>query len=321
MVRIPRSIPSPTSGMTEVRLVASDGYDLGARVYEPTGSALFTAVVHGATATPQGYYRAFAEDWARHGARVITYDYRGIGASRPESLRGFEARISDWARLDATRVLAFARAAYDGPLVMVGHSFGGQLIGLIDEAREVDAAVLIGAQLGYYGHWPLLQRVRLGLLWHIALPTLTSAFGYLPGRVGLGVDLPAGVADEWGRWCRSPGYLLDHEPGASGRFAAFDRPTLLYSFTDDEFAPAGAVDALVRQLSGAPLQHRRLDPAEVGADEIGHFGFFREHTGQRLWHEGLDFVEAALAGKAPAVAASWQLIDAEIRADLEYGRD
>lgn len=305
----------------EVRIIASDGYELGARVYEPAGPARFTAVIHGATATPQAFYRAFAEDWARHGARVITYDYRGVGDSRPESLRGFGARLSDWAKLDAASVVAFARTAFGGPRVMVGHSFGGQLLGLIDEARDVDAAVLVGAQLGYYGHWPPLQRLRLGLMWHIALPTLTSTLGYLPGRAGLGVDLPAGVADEWGRWCRSPGYLLDYEPGAAERFGALQSPTLLYSFTDDELAPRAAVDALVERLSGAALVHRRLAPADVGADRVGHFGFFRAHTGQPLWHEGLDFVEAALGGTATPMLAPLHLTDADIRADLEYGRD
>jgi predicted alpha/beta hydrolase len=198
----------------------------------------------------------------------------------------------------------------------------GKVLGFFDVARQVDATVLVGAQLGYYGHWPLAQRLRLGFLWHIALPTLTSTLGYLPGRAGLGVDLPAGVADEWGRWCRSPNYLLDHEPEAAARFAALDRPTLFYSFSDDEFAPRGAVDALLRALTSAQIRHRRVRPAELGVDRIGHFGFFREHTGQPLWHEALDFVDSVLAGTQPPVAPhAWHLSESDIRADLAYGRD
>ena len=36
---------------------------------------------------------------------VVTYDYRGIGGSAPSRLRGFEARMRDWAFLDMTAVV------------------------------------------------------------------------------------------------------------------------------------------------------------------------------------------------------------------------
>ena len=51
------------------------------------------------------------------------------------------------------------------PVAILGHSFGGQLVGLIDEARESAGAIFVGAQLGYYGYWPLLQRARLAVTW------------------------------------------------------------------------------------------------------------------------------------------------------------
>src|SRR5262249_22174902 len=82
-------------------LVTSDGYSLGATLFAPPFPGLAPVIVNGAPAVPQGYYRRFAEFLAARGLRVLTYDYRGVGASRPAELAGFDATMTDWARLDA----------------------------------------------------------------------------------------------------------------------------------------------------------------------------------------------------------------------------
>src|SRR5687768_10537965 len=106
-------------------LVASDDFALGAALYRPKGEALGTVIVHGATAVPSGYYRRFAEFLAHHGLRVLTYDYRGIGRSRPEALRGFRASMSDWARLDADAAHRLVAERFPGEgVATIGHSFG-----------------------------------------------------------------------------------------------------------------------------------------------------------------------------------------------------
>lgn len=230
--------------------------------------------MHGAAAVPSGYYRRFAEFLARHGLRALTYDYRGVGRSRPARLRGFRASMSDWAKLDASAAHGLVRSLYPGePVATVGHSFGGQLIGLLPEAREVRGSLLVGSQLGYYGHWGALDRLRLGFIWRAMVPTLTASFGYLPGRAGLGEDLPRGVAEEWAKWCSSPDYLISHQPEARERFARFDKPLLFYGFVDDDFAPRRAVDALLARFPSGSLDHRRVAPRELGAQAISHFGF------------------------------------------------
>ena len=279
-------------------LVAQDAFSLGASLYSPKGRALGTVIVHGATAVPAGYYRRFAEFLAHHGLRVLTYDYRGIGASRPSALRGFRASMSDWAQLDADAAHRLVERAFPGESVAtVGHSFGGQLIGLLPAAREVRGSLLVGAQLGYFGHWDALDRLRLGFIWRALVPTLTASFGYLPGQVGLGEDLPRGVAEEWARWCSSPEYLISHHPEARAQFARFDKPMLFYSFTDDKFAPRRAVEALVASLSGAQLQQRRIDPRDFGGQPIGHFGFFKPRFEQTLWLEAVHFLSEVLGGE------------------------
>ena len=324
MISLPRAAAgsaakarTATLGATAV-IPAVDGYPLGATIFEPRRPRA-TVVVHGATAVPHGYYGAFA-GWLAEEARVrvVTYDYRGVGASRPSRMRGFAASMSSWAHDDARAIHAWARDRGE-PIAVIGHSFGGQLIGLVDELREARAALLVASQLGWYRDWPLAAQPRLAFLWHVATPLLTGALGFLPGRAGLGVDLPAGVAREWARWCTSPGYLVDHVDGAAARFARWDRPTLMLSFSDDDFAPPRTVAALRARLRGAPLEHRAWRPGERGLDAVGHFGFFRPRAAA-LWPAAAAFLDEAIAGRDP-IAPREALCVAEIEADLRYGRD
>lgn len=105
-----------------------------------------------------------------------------------------------------------------GRVAVVGHSVGGQLVGLLPDASRISALVTIGAQSGDWRLWPLPTRLAMAVLWYGLVPGVTHAVGYLPGSLGIGEDLPAGVALEWARWCRTPGYLAG---GGFGHFGFF----------------------------------------------------------------------------------------------------
>lgn len=311
-----------------IDLIAEDGTVLGATLFRPTRKPRGTLIIHGATATPQSYYRRFAQfAAAAGGARVLTYDYRGVGRSRPSSLRGYEATMSDWAMLDAAAAHDYARERFgDEPIVLVGHSFGGQLIGLLDATREAAAVVMVGAQLGYYGHWPRHRQMQLRLTWRVLVPGLTRLLGYLPARAGLGEDLPRGVAEQWARWCSHPDYFISEHADARERLARFDRPVLFYSFEDDAFAPEHAVTSLLERLPAARIDHARIDPVAYGGEPIGHFGFFRSRFAPTLWQETADYVRAAIEGdlrrlrRRPVLQPQPKPLLDEVMADLQYGR-
>ena len=87
-------------------------------------------MIQAATGVKQEYYARFAAYLAGRDFTVLTFDYRGIGRSRPASLRGFTATMSDWALLDAAAALDFLESnSHAGKILAVGHSFGGQEIG------------------------------------------------------------------------------------------------------------------------------------------------------------------------------------------------
>ncbi len=267
------------------------GTTIEALVYEPEGPIHGNVLIHSATACPQRFYARFARHLTQAGLRVFTYDYRGIGRSRARSLRGSTVTMSEWALVDARAMHDYLDAHHPGvPLALIGHSFGAQLFGLLDAPRYARAAVFVGAQLGYCGHWPEPQSSALRALWKLVVPGMCRVFGYLPKQTGIGEDLPAGVALQWARWCSHPDYMMSEFPEARARFAQFDRPVLAYSFSDDTYAPPRAVDALFEVLWDSPVTRRKLRPRDLGVPAIGHFGFFRERFRDSLWRQTLDWL-------------------------------
>ena len=137
---------------------ARDGYPLAATVFAPAAAPRRVVLINSATAVPRRIYRGFATFLAERGFAALAYDYRGVAGSRPPSLRGFEARMRDWAALDVAAAIDHMRNVWPAAaLTVVGHSFGGQALGLAPNNREVSRALLVAAQAGYWlsSIWPL----------------------------------------------------------------------------------------------------------------------------------------------------------------------
>ncbi len=273
---------------------ATDGVSLAATLYEPaTRETAGVVLVNSGTGIPRGVYSRFAAWLAECGFAVLTWDYRGIGGSRPRSLRGFSARMRDWGEKDLEGVYAFLGERFGGrPVLVVGHSAGGQLVGLAPGSRRIAGLLAIAAQSGFYRHWPVPRRWAMAGLWFALMPAATAVAGYFPSRaLGLGEDLPKGVALEWARWCRHRDYMVDDAARPlRPHFGAVRVPILCYSFADDPFAPRPAVEHLLSFYSAAPRLHLHIVPSERGIPPVGHLGFFKERFRDTLWAEALSFL-------------------------------
>ena len=161
----------------------------------------------------QSFYARFAEWLAARGYLAVTFDYRGIGQSAPASLRGFEIDIRDWATQDCVAVIDFVKArAPDVPLYWVGHSLGGQLLGLIPNRERIDRVITIATGNGYWRENSWQTRRFVWWLWFVVVPLALRIAGYFPGKrlrkVG---DLPRGVMAQWRRWCLNREYVVGVE--------------------------------------------------------------------------------------------------------------
>ena len=99
------TLTQPRFTTKTVSISATDGFDLAAIVLEPIGEAKATIQIHSGTGIKKEFYLKFAKFWAEQGFVAVVFDYRGIGASRPASLRGFKANTRDWGERDMPGVL------------------------------------------------------------------------------------------------------------------------------------------------------------------------------------------------------------------------
>jgi predicted alpha/beta hydrolase len=277
---------------TAVEFAARDGYRLAGTLYRPKTPNRRAVLIQAASGVKQEYYGKFAAHLAASGFAVLTFDYRGIGRSRPARLRGFKANMRDWAEKDIGGALDYlARATYGARIIGLGHSFGGQAFGVVPGNERYVAAMTVGAQSGYWKHWRGAGRLGMWLVTHLLLPSVSRLLGYFPSRrFGQGEDLPAGVAIEWASWCRHPGYIVG-ALGAQEAYAGFSAPVCAYSITDDRYAPLKAVEAFLDFYPNSVRKLERVDPAQHGEAPIGHFGFFRERFKDTLWKEAAHWME------------------------------
>jgi predicted alpha/beta hydrolase len=288
----------------DITFPATDGYLLGATLFLPRGAKRHAVLINSATAVPRKIYKGFAGYLARRGCAVLTYDYRGIGDSRqkaligynqPKSLVGFKASMADWAALDVTAAVAWMRERYKTlPLTYVGHSFGGQALGLLSNNTEVSRALLIAAQAGYWKLMASPERYRVFALLNFVGAPLTRFLGYAPAWSGLGEDLPKGVFEQWAGWVMKPRYLFD-DPTLKTlpNFGNYKGALRSLCLSDDPWATRPAVELLCAGFTAAKPEVLTITPADAGASRIGHLGFFRPEHRDTLWRGAAEWMEAA----------------------------
>ncbi len=296
----------PTQGAAPLSVRAQDGYVLNgfSWKHEDTSRAdRPVVVINPATSVRCLYYARFAAFLHRHDFDVVTYDYRGIGGSRPLSLRGFQASWIDWGRLDFEAMLRHVAAAFPGqPVQVVAHSVGGFLIGLAPSNHLVTRVFTMGAQFAHWRDYASHRRSGLLLKWHVVMPALTALFGYFPGkRLGWLEDTPRGVVHDW--TARHPRFEENYRRGSRAlpvterlalveRFAALSGPTLAVSVADDVFGTVPAIQRLLRYYRNSPSTHLHITPEAIGLREIGHFAFFRSRFEQTLWQIPLEWLRS-----------------------------
>jgi predicted alpha/beta hydrolase len=288
----------------DITFPAADRYLLGATLYLPRGAKRHAVLINSATAVPRKLYKGFASYLARRGCAVLTYDYRGTGDSRlksptgynqQRSLVGFKASMSDWAALDVTAAVAWMRERYKAlPLNYVGHSFGGQALGLLASNTEISRALLIAAQAGTWKLMAAPERYRVYAMLNFVGAPLTRLMGYTPGWSGLGLDLPKDVFLQWVGWVMSERYMFD-DPNlkALENFPHYTGALRALCISDDPWATRPAVELLCSGFKSIAPEILTITPADAGAAAIGHFGFFKPEHRDTLWRGAAEWIQAA----------------------------
>ena len=281
---------------TAVEIRCRDGVVLGGTLWLAAASGpRVSIIINAATGVLARYYHRYARFLAKHGFDVLTYDYRGIGASRPKTLRGCGYRWRDWGELDFDAALRFMHERRPAdPLIVVGHSIGGFLPGLAENAPMIDRMLTVGAQYAWWGDYAPRRRFNLFLKWHVAMPVATALCGYFPGRrLGWLEDLPKGMANEWSfrgpRFERS--YVPAERQAAISRMAAVTAPILAVAVEDDELGTLPAIRRTLSYYKQAPRTLVLLKPSDYGRKAIGHFNLFHDGHADGFWLDTLRWLK------------------------------
>lgn len=279
------------------RLRCADGRELAANwIAAPARRAVL--VINPATGFPQTFYFRLASYAAERGYDTLVYDYRGMGASAPAALAAESCRMSDWGLQDMRAALASAAERAAGlPVATLGHSVGGQFLGLLTNHALASAHLQVAVSVGYWP-WELAPFKYLAWwFWRVQGPLMLAIKGYVPTGAGWsGLPLPRGVFEEWRRWCLRPEhfgpdlrtYLSDNA------FAEIRAPMLAIGFSDDPIATCRTVAELARFYPHAARETRWYTPADAGSPRIGHDGFFASRHRETLWRPTFDWLDAKL---------------------------
>lgn len=287
--------------MERVSVNTSDNVSLSVRIYRPevycSGQPVELkggVIINSATGVKQGYYRSFAEFLAAKGYAVITYDYRGIGESLNLSYRDSRLTMFAWGEKDFEAIIDKALELYPNlDWHCVGHSVGGQIIGLAKNNQALTSAFNVAAQSGNWRFWKTKFKFQLVPTWYVLIPVLSRILGYFPGSIIGGEHLPKQVALDWAKWCRNKNYICD----AKGKpyrpyFNQLTMPMHFLILDDDHaFAPEQAVRALAGFYENAETTLSKTTHHERQGKFLGHFGFFRQKHEALLWSKIFNWLE------------------------------
>ena len=131
----------------------------------------------------QSFYKNFSEFAETNGISVITFDYSGIGNSLNGNIKSYRDSLYSWGNKDLETVIKYSVEKFPHhKKVIIGHSVGGQLIGLAPSSIHLDKIILISAQSGFWGFWKGIDKVKMFLNWYLLFPTLTYFIGYMPSK-------------------------------------------------------------------------------------------------------------------------------------------
>ncbi len=241
------------------------------------------------TATHPKVYRHFLQYLTQAGFVCALWHYRGSG---PDSgnLAYCEHWYSDYGCQDIPAVKNYLLERFSHlPLIMMGHSTGGQQIGLMDDLSGIAGCVNIGVSCGYLPHMPLIYRCQGYWYFYAFVPTSIAMRGYVASKaLGIMEDLPRNVATQWRDWCAKEDGFFD--PSIRGQsvpdklFYDVDYPITVYHASDETISTQRNTHNFWRHIdTQSSLDITCLNLADHPVKKIDHFGYFSRDLKDSFW--------------------------------------
>lgn len=275
-----------------ITLICADGTRLSATVFSAE-SPRATLIIGSALGVSHGFYQRFAQFVSAQGFNVISFDYRMTGENADVVQ---EARLRDWGQQDINAAISYA-LNLALPVCFIGHSIGGQLLGLAPLSPKLKKIVLVAASAPYWRRWPFPGNIKMLFTGRVVFPLVAGFSQEFPSRrFGLGnLNIPSPIFKEWCHCMACEEYLfadsLDFDTSAYNAIAG---EVLSLGFSDDSLAPESNLAYLLRFFPNANTELRMLTPADYQQAAIGHTGVFRDKFRDTVWTQLVDDLNKAL---------------------------
>lgn len=277
--------------MIEFQLHTADNYPITVHIFEPEVSAEKLLLINSATGVKQQVYFSFAKYFAENGFTVVTYDYRGVGLSKPEKMKGFKASMRIWGTHDYRAVTGFIQKEYSGyEKFCLGHSVGALIIGMNEDSQIFKKFIFVGTQDAYIGNLPKKIAATAAFGFGLAVPFTSTLLGYFPAHwFGLGETLPKGSAMDWRT-------LILNKKSTSRLFEKIDedhskklkQETFVVYAEDDPWVKMKGMESLMNTAyPNLKKTYREIKISESPMQHIGHINFFRSYN-KSLWKIALE---------------------------------
>ncbi|MCU0446522.1 MAG: alpha/beta fold hydrolase, partial [Microscillaceae bacterium] len=223
------------------------------------------------------YYKIFAEYLATHlDITTVITDLRGLGHSSVRASRqvdfGYQEIINDYTHLLQILQQKFPQA----PIYLLGHSLGGQIACLLatHQALPVKGLILIACGSNYYKMWRGFNQIGSGGFM-LFTRLLAQSMGYFPGKkVGFGGTEAKTLIQDWSYMGLYGKYKIKNSAQDYEKALAQTAvPILAMGIQNDGFAPAPAIDFLVKKFKQLPdNQHLTVTSA---AHKLTHFNWLK----------------------------------------------
>ncbi|NNP69802.1 alpha/beta fold hydrolase [Acinetobacter sp. Ac_5812] len=264
-----------------------DDYQLAAQFYPAQDHTKpYPILICPATGITKNFYHAFAEWLNQQGYSVLSFDFRGIGESLHGPLKNSTASINDWGIYDIPAAIeTLLDRTLAEKVIIVGHSAGGQLLGITSNYNKVAKVLAIAGSTGHVKGLKGKTKILAPVMFNVIFPISSFLKGYGATQfIGMGENLPKNVAKQWAEFCSKPGYVMN----AIGKSIFEDYhqeiqcPITSFWATDDEIATQANVKDLLRLYPNAPTKLIELNPQQHGYKQIGHMSMFKK-SHQKLW--------------------------------------
>ncbi|WP_390451951.1 alpha/beta hydrolase family protein [Chryseobacterium sp. Alg-005] len=271
--------------MEKLILTTQDHVSLAAHLFPPKIDHEKILLINSATGVKQQVYFSFAKFFAEKGFTVITYDYRGIGLSKPEQMKGFNASMRIWGSEDYKTLTQYIRTRFPThKKYCLGHSVGALILGMNEDSKMFDEFVFVGTQNAFVGNLKWKTKIEAYLGFGLAQPLATQLLGYFPSHwFGLGESLPKNCAYDWRT-------LILNKKSTNGLLEKIDdyskdltQKAFVIRAEDDAWLTEKGVKSLLNDTyPNLKPTYRLVRVSESEKGEIGHVNFFRSYN-KKLW--------------------------------------